>query len=490
MSQKEQYIKAESQLTNAASAVRHKVKQIAKCKVDLEVTPSMRIGVGVYIKTKIVNLPPVKKQDAINSGNVRIDRTYVRLDDPNIAIADKMTALRYGAEYVPLPSADLAAMRLQNQSKCLKVIGFFDKNLFGVHRLISGADCIAAEPGNIHAAIALSALIHAMLEDGKVALCRFSVRDNSEPKLMCLHPHVEDAFECFYSVQVPFAEDSRENSLLFPSLPKAEDSLLSAIDDLIDSRMLVDKTGEMLRPELTMNPTIDRFWKTVEIRANSGNERSPILPVDPILDEYIHPERFLFDNGRLVKIFNRIGDMVKLEEAQEDTEEVKRKKKFWRDFHDRELVTSPVANIDVKRIRVEDEIPEGTTQATTGDIQAYLEYLRSTERPSTGSQEAKVVIPRIISQMEDVISGLIKAGSLSQAADSIEALRSSCVEERVPELFNKYLADQIKEATVHPRLWRDLIGRGVTLINKDEAPASAASHSDALEFLQHVMKMV
>ena len=344
-------IKSESELPAASvrSQIRTKVKQVSKSRLDLEITPSMKIGVFVYLKTKIVTLPTLRKVDAANDGPVKVDRTYSKMADPDTAVSSKVLALRYGGEYVAIPEIDKEAMKFVSE-KCLKVIGFFPIQVFKPHYLISNADCVAAEPGNVHAAIALSSLIHALLESNKVALCRFSFRANAEPKLVALFPHAQDDFECFYSVQVPFSEDSRENSLLFPSLPVPTDELVEAVDSLIDSRMLIASNGtELLQPEETLNPTLARFWATVEARVEK-----PDAPLAPPPDILVNPGKYLFETQKEAeKIGNRIKKIANLTEVVEDDEAKKKRKRYWREVQERVLLESPSKSIDVKKIRIE-----------------------------------------------------------------------------------------------------------------------------------------
>lgn len=486
-------------LAALAAAARKKTKQVAKCRVDLQVTTNMRIGVAIYIKSKIVNLPAVQKRDAANRAPVRIDRTYVKIENPDEAVEDKITALRYGGEYVATSPQDLEGMKLGNQSKCLQVMGFFDHSIFGIHRLISNADCVAAEPNNIHASIALSSLIHACLETGKVALCRFSVREGSEPKLVVLFPHAASDFECFYSIQAPFAEDSRENTLLFPRLPRASNELLSAIDSYIDSHMLFDeKSGqELLVPEQVINPTIHRFWKTVTIRFESGNDQLEVPPVDPQVERQIHPERFAFDEMETKRSSDRILQLVSLEEVA-DKEKQTRKTKYWRDdiATGNKLVTSPSGAINVKRIRIETSperrfFEQQQAAPSKNPIRDFMEFRRTEDSLSTALPSQTSQVSSVVHEMEMVITALIQEGAISQAVDSIASLRSGCIEENQPGLFNEYLRTLLAETERHPRLWRELIGRGVMLISSDESKyVKDVSLDQARDFFETAMRLV
>lgn len=346
MFKKETLSQEEKSVSEVRGRIRNSVRQVSKSRVDLEISPSVRVGVFVYIKTKHVVLPTLKKIDASCGGPIKVDRTYSKLEDPDTCVDNKLIAMRYGGEYVPIPDLDREAMKFVSE-KCLRVIGFFPKEFFQPQYWISNAECVAAEPGNTGAASALNALISETEASGCAALCRFSYRANAEPKLVVLFPSVID--ECFYSVQVAYSEDSRENSLLFPSLPAASEDLLDTIDELINGRMLVEGNRELLLPELTLNPTLDRFWASVDARiADPKAELAPFR-----LEESMHPERYLFSNQKEIDLIgSRIAKLAKLEEHTEDDEATKKRKRFWRESQINNLIESPKKE-DVKKIRIE-----------------------------------------------------------------------------------------------------------------------------------------
>lgn len=331
-------------MSDPRKEIRTVVRQVSKSRVDLEITPLMKIGVYVYIKTKSVSLPTVKKCDSSSQGPVRLERTYSRIDDPDIVVDNKMMALRYGGEYVAI--ADKDALKFESE-KNLRVIGFFEKSVFHPHFFMGNTDCVAAEPGNINAAIALSSLIHGLVEMEKVALCRFSFRANAEPKLVVLIPHFEKDFECFYAIQVPFAEDSRENSLIFPPLPEPTSELTSVLDKLIDERTIPPLK---LLPELVLNPVLARFWATVDARRS--NPEAPVAPLD--MEQSIYPEEYIFDNEvefekTALKVQKIAGGLLEVF----DDEEAKKKKRYWREIQEKAFLESPKKGIDVKKIRTE-----------------------------------------------------------------------------------------------------------------------------------------
>jgi ATP-dependent DNA helicase 2 subunit 2 len=141
---------------------------------------------------------------------------------------------------------------------------------------IGGVDIFIAEPGNIKAGAAFSALVRAMQQVNKVAIIRYVKRKNAAPELGFLFPKTSKLVDCCYYNRLPFAEDVRR--YVFPSLSVAakmpSQKQLAAVQVLIDSMDLmtaqVDLDGspnEALKPGQTFNPALQRFYQCVQARA-------------------------------------------------------------------------------------------------------------------------------------------------------------------------------------------------------------------------------
>ncbi len=82
----------------------------------------------------------------------------------------------------------------------------------------------------------------------------------------------------------------------FSSLKEATPDQRNIVGKLIDSMNLLDvdedgETVESLRVKHTINPTRQYFFQSVFYRAMGEGEDLP--PIDPAIDEYLHPERKL-----------------------------------------------------------------------------------------------------------------------------------------------------------------------------------------------------
>jgi len=68
--------------------------------------------------------------------------------------------------------------------------------------LLSRSNVIIASKVNNKAIIALSSLIHAMIEVEVVAVARLVVKMNKPPLLVVLAPFVDADYECLFEVEV------------------------------------------------------------------------------------------------------------------------------------------------------------------------------------------------------------------------------------------------------------------------------------------------
>jgi len=94
--------------------------------------------------------------------------------------------------------------------RCVKLLGFADASQIPRHYFMSGTDILLSKSEYLNDQKALGSLIHALFELEKVAICRYVTRKNSSPKLVCMIPHIDSTYECFYVNQLPTSEDIRD----------------------------------------------------------------------------------------------------------------------------------------------------------------------------------------------------------------------------------------------------------------------------------------
>jgi hypothetical protein len=252
---------------------------------------------------------------------------------------------------------------------------------------------------------------------------------------------------------MPFSEDSREGSLIFPSLAKPESALLAAIDDYIDRKILND--DQLVTDEIP-NPSLDRFWKTVEARAN-GNGDEPVAPIDEEIWNQLNPK---MNDVLIGKASRQISQLAGLKAvSSEDDPEAKKRKKYWREIRDREqLVPEPSGSIDVKRIRIE------STQET--------EF-----------ENGENFVSRIYSSLT--------GNDVSGATELISQFHLHAFESRNVKPYNEFMRKLGESASSNPRIWREVLRRDIPMqITKDELPESNISKVDGLEFISSIIKKI
>ena len=74
---------------------------------------------------------------------------------------------------------------------------------------MSTSNVIIAQKTNSKAIIAMSSLVHALMELEDFAIGRLVPKANKQPVLVLLAPSIEVDYECLLDVQIPFAEDVR-----------------------------------------------------------------------------------------------------------------------------------------------------------------------------------------------------------------------------------------------------------------------------------------
>ena len=324
---------------------KRKVNQVTKYRGPLEIG-EVKINVCSYTQTSLTNMPSMKRisvpvdDDGVSKveskelkeaggadgeevdlagegeddetqstnsrasrggGQIKQDRSYwnKRGDAPEqVAESDKIKAFRYGKEMVPFDEDELALLKYESE-RCLQVLAFVPTDAIKRYQYMSGVDCVAAQPGDVEAQRALSAFAWSMTEMNRTALCRYVARKNARPMLVALLPDIArpDGCEALLLVQLPFADDMRD--FAFPGLDSQPsfvptDQQKAVARDLVRAMNLqragADETGEplSLEPETTFNPVLQRFYQTVENRAQDPS--CPIPPVPPLIARYITPD--------------------------------------------------------------------------------------------------------------------------------------------------------------------------------------------------------
>jgi ATP-dependent DNA helicase 2 subunit 2 len=148
----------------------------------------------------------------------------------------------------------------------------------------------------------------------KVLICRYVYRNNANPKLVCLTPHITQYGPVFYLNQVPTVEDLRDYQ--FQSLQECTVQQEEVVSKFIDELDLEageedeEEPEEKLKPTRTFNPSLQYFYQCLEHKALQKDNNLPEL--DETIEDYLKPDRKLFENKKYVGFLPK---MFKIKES-------------------------------------------------------------------------------------------------------------------------------------------------------------------------------
>uniref|UniRef100_A0A8C3TD46 X-ray repair cross-complementing protein 5 n=1 Tax=Chelydra serpentina TaxID=8475 RepID=A0A8C3TD46_CHESE len=237
----------------------------------------------------LVDAKTLKKED------VQKETVYCLNDDDETEVQkdDLVQGFRYGSDIVPFSKVDEEQMKYKTEAKCFSVLGFSRSSQ--VHHYMGNQVLkVFAAKGDEAAAVALSALIHALDELDVVAIVRYAYDRRSNPQVGVAFPCIKDAYECLIYVQLPYMEDLRQ--YMFSSLknnkkytPTADQ--LSAVDSLIDSMSLVyedddgETTEDIFKTSKIPNPQFQRLYQCLQHKAFHPDK--PLPPIEQHLLEML-----------------------------------------------------------------------------------------------------------------------------------------------------------------------------------------------------------
>lgn len=312
------------------------IKQTTVFRGPLEIGSQLKINVYGYNRVREEKLAPWKKLSAVSQMSpnpdtmeVQMQRSY-HLNDEDDTEVDKENVAqgyRYGKTLVPLTRIDKDSMKLPTE-RCLSLLCFTSNENVQRYQYV-GENVIAfvPQPGDQHAAVALSALINGMYELNTVAIVRYCRVKNAPPKLGFLAPHIKQDYECLLFTALPFLEDLRQfafapldaNKKWEPSGEQedAVDNLITAMD-LTDAQRDEDgQAVEALKCNRTFNPVRQRVFQCIQHRALNPDD--PSLPdLDPVVASYLEPSAEF--KARCASECMKIKDMFRLEKIEKKKE--------------------------------------------------------------------------------------------------------------------------------------------------------------------------
>ncbi|KAM7472109.1 hypothetical protein LguiA_010292 [Lonicera macranthoides] len=288
---------------------------------DFELSSKMKIKVWVYKKTAEERFPTLKKysdkappSDKYATHEIKVDYEYKSVEDPSKVVPpdQRVKGYWYGPQVVPLSSDQWETAKFKPE-KSVKLLGFTNASKIKRYHYMKDVNFFMAEPGNRNAILSVSALARAMKELNKVAILRCVWRQGQDKLAIgVLTPYISDKdniADSFYFNVLPFAEDVRE--FHFPSFGSCPLSLQpneeqqEAADKLVKVLELAPSgKEEILQPDLTLNPVLERFYCHLELKSKNPNAAVP--PLDESLKQITEPDpQLLIRNKPVIDEFCR-----------------------------------------------------------------------------------------------------------------------------------------------------------------------------------------
>ncbi|CAL9759832.1 unnamed protein product [Musa acuminata subsp. burmannicoides] len=398
---------------------------------DLELSSMMKIKVWVYKKTSEEKFPTLKKysdkapaSDKFATHEVKVDFEYKSSQDPDKVVPpeQRIKGYRYGPQVVPISSAEWEAVKFKPE-KGVKLLGFTDAS-------------------NI--------------------LRYFSLPDS------------------FYFNILPFAEDVREFQFpsfsSFPSSWQPDQQQQEAADDLVRMLDLASfDRKEVLQPDYTPNPVLERFYQFLHLKSKAPEIDVPQL--DRSLKRIAEPDPdFLSRHNSIINNFQERFEL------KENPKKKKLSKRAWRE--------KPSASNDEK-VGVDGVVPKVQSSSLKKSLSS-LEVEKIGDLNPVQDFEAMMArrdsskwITEAIKDMQHYIYHLLEnsyeGNSYPKAIECLMALRKGCILEQEPKEFNRFMLDICKKfrRSDLADFLELLYSKKITLISKSEAADSDLTEEEA-----------
>ncbi|XP_053926290.1 X-ray repair cross-complementing protein 5 isoform X2 [Cuculus canorus] len=429
----------------------------------------------------VVDAKTLRKED------VQKETVYCLNDDDETEVQkdDTIQGFRYGSDIVPFSKEDEEQMKYKTEAKCFSVLGFSRSSQIQRHYYMGNQVLkVFAAKDDENAAVAFSALVHALDELKVVAIVRYAYDRRCNPQIGVAFPFIKDAYECLIYVQLPFMEDLRQ--YIFSSLknnkkftPTADQ--LSAVDSLIDSMNLVYEDGDggsfedLFKPSKIPNPHFQRLYQCLQHKAFHPND--PLPPIEQHLLEML--EMPCVVKERCQAPLEKVKALFPLKEVGNKKEE-----KTAQDIFKDNSEDGPKP----KKPKIEDEegsfsimkLAEGNV-TSVGSVNPAEDFRILVRQKNADFRDvSQQLINRIDQFLENKGSQYYMKGINCIRAFREEALKLSKV-----QCFNDFL-QALKSKAEDKALvdfWEIMIQDRISLITKDEAEGSSVTSEEAEKFL-------
>ncbi|NXE72628.1 XRCC5 protein, partial [Cochlearius cochlearius] len=422
----------------------------------------------------------------LRKDDVQKETVYCLNDDDETEVQkdDTIQGFRYGSDIVPFSKEDEEQMKYKTEAKCFSVLGFSRSSQIQRHYYMGNHVLkVFAAKDDENAAVAFSALVHALDELKVVAIVRYAFDRRCNPQVGVAFPYIKDAYECLIYVQLPYMEDLRQ--YIFSSLrnnkkyiPTADQ--LSAVDSLIDSMNLIyeDDDGEtfedLFKPSKIPNPHFQRLYQCLQHKAFHPNE--PLPPIEQHLLEMLEIPRMVKE--RCQASLEKVKALFPLKEVGKKKEE-----KTAQDiFKDNEDGPNP------KKPKIEDEegsfsimkLAEGNV-TSVGSVNPAEDFRILVRQKNADFKDvSQQLINRIDQFLENKGSQYYMKG-----INCIRVFREEAIKLSKVQCFNDFLRalkSKVEDKALAD-LWEIMIQDRISLITKDEAEGSSVTSEEAEKFL-------
>ncbi|KAM9548730.1 X-ray repair cross-complementing protein 5 isoform 4-T4 [Guaruba guarouba] len=135
----------------------------------------------------------------LRKDDVQKETVYCLNDDDETEVQkdDTIQGFRYGSDIVPFSKEDEEQMKYKTEAKCFSVLGFSRSSQIQRHCYMGNQVLkVFAAKDDENAAVAFSALVHALDELKVVAVVRYAYDRRSNPQIGAAFPYIKDAYEC------------------------------------------------------------------------------------------------------------------------------------------------------------------------------------------------------------------------------------------------------------------------------------------------------
>ncbi|XP_060118429.1 X-ray repair cross-complementing protein 5 [Heteronotia binoei] len=429
----------------------------------------------------VVDAKTLKKDD------IQRETVYCLDDDDETEVQkeDIIQGFRYGSDIIPFSKIDEEQMKYKTDGKCFAVLGFSRSSQILRHHYMGNQVLkVFASKDDEAAAVALSALIHALNELDMVAIVRYVYDRRSNPQVGVAFPLIKNEYECLVYVQLPYMEDMRQ--YMFSSLKNNKkctptEDQLCAVDSLIDSMNLVyedereETVEDIFNTSKFPNPQFQRLFQCLQHKAFHPD--APLPPIEKHLLDILETPQEVMERCQAPL------EKLKVDFPLKDVGKRKEQKTAQSIFEDNNKDES-----STKKAKTEDDdgdfnighLAEGSVTAV-GSVNPSENFRILVRQKNVNFKEVSQQLINHIHQF------LEKRGVpyYMKSINCIQVFREEAVKLSQVQCFNDFLEALKKKVEDEnlPEFWETIIQDGVSLITKEEAAGSTVSVEDAKKFL-------